>query len=119
MMIAGNALDATTFVDTISPADTFVHLIGTPHPSPGKAPQFRDVELVSVEAAVTAATRAGVRHFVYLSVAQPAPIMREYIAVRQQGEALIRSGGSVPRAGQFPSAPGALGATGLAACRPF
>ena len=36
---------------------------------------------------------AGVRHFVYVSVAHPAPIMHAYIAVRSQGEALIAARG--------------------------
>jgi uncharacterized protein YbjT (DUF2867 family) len=32
-------------------------------------------------------------HIVYVSVAQPAPVMRAYVAVRAAGEALIRSSG--------------------------
>jgi hypothetical protein len=27
----------------VSPSDTFVHLIGTPHPSPAKAKQFQEI----------------------------------------------------------------------------
>jgi uncharacterized protein YbjT (DUF2867 family) len=93
VVIQGNALDATAFASAISVSDTFVHLIGTPHPSPAKAQQFRDVDLVSVQEAVKAAKESGVRHFIYLSVAYPAPIMAEYIAVRQEAEALIRASG--------------------------
>ena len=89
--VHGDALDAATYRDKIAPADTFVHLVGTPHPGPGKAHQFRNVDLASIEAAVAAATHAGVSHFVYLSVAQPAPIMRAYIEVRQRGETLVRA----------------------------
>lgn len=92
-VIHGNALDAATFAGAVAPSDTFVHLIGTPHPSPAKVQQFQDVDLVSVQAAVTAGSSTRIRHFVYLSVAYPAPIMAEYIAVRQQGEALIRASG--------------------------
>jgi uncharacterized protein YbjT (DUF2867 family) len=91
--VPGNALDAATVAAAIGSADTLVHLIGTPRPSPAKAAQFRDVDLASVRAAVTASRQAGVRHLVYVSVAQPAPVMRAYIAVRQQGEALIRDSG--------------------------
>ena len=40
-----------------------------------------------------AARRAGVQHFVYVSVAHPAPVMRAYIAVREEGEALVKSSG--------------------------
>ncbi len=91
--VTGDALDAATFVDAVAPADTFVHLVGTPHPSPAKAKEFRAVDRVSIDAAVTAATRAGVRHFVYVSVAHPAPVMRAYIDVRVEGEALVRASG--------------------------
>jgi uncharacterized protein YbjT (DUF2867 family) len=89
--ILGNALDPTTFRDRVAPADTFVHLVGTPHPAPWKGPQFRAVDLVSIRAAVAAAVHGGVSHFIYLSVANPAPIMRDYIAVRVEGESLLRS----------------------------
>ena len=93
LAIHGNALDAVSFRDAIAPADTFVHLIGTPHPSPTKAQQFIDVDLVSIHAALDAAMHARVRHFIYLSVAHPAPIMGDYIAVRKQGETLVRQSG--------------------------
>jgi nucleoside-diphosphate-sugar epimerase len=92
-VVTGNALDDSTFAASVAPADTFIHLIGTPHPNPSKARQFRDVDLVSVRAAVTAAAHAWVKHFIYLSVAYPAPIMHEYIAVRKEGEAMIRASG--------------------------
>jgi len=91
--VTGNALASATFADAIAPADTLVHLIGTPHPSPAKAAEFQAVDLPSVDAALTAARATGIRHFVYVSVAQPAPVMRAYIAVRQAGEARIRASG--------------------------
>jgi uncharacterized protein YbjT (DUF2867 family) len=89
-LVLGNALDATSYRAGIAPADTFMHLVGTPHPSPAKARQFREVDLVSIRAAVDAASHARMKHFVYLSVAHPAPVMAAYIAVRQAGEALLR-----------------------------
>jgi len=82
----------------VAGCDTFVHLIGVPRPSPLKARQFREIDLpqalASIEAArLSSAKPGGIRHFVYVSVAQPAPIMRAYIEVRQQCErALIQSG---------------------------
>jgi len=91
--VIGNALDTASFTGAIAPADTLVHLIGTPHPSPAKAASFQAVDLVSVDAALAAASTAGVRHFVYLSVAQPAPVMHAYIAVRQAAERRIRQSG--------------------------
>ncbi len=70
-----------------------MHLVGTPRPSPAKARQFREVDLVSIRESVAAAVEARVRHFVYVSVAHPAPIMRAYIEVRAEGERLIREAG--------------------------
>ncbi len=93
MRVIGNALDASTFVVAVPVGATFVHLVGTSHPSPAKAAEFRRVDLASVIAAVDAAVRSGVRHFVYISVAHPAPVMRAYIAVREEGEALVRASG--------------------------
>lgn len=89
--IVGNALDGASYAAQIAPADTFVQLVGVAHPSPAKAKQFREVDLVSGLAAVHAAGASGVRHFVYLSVGQPAPAMKAFIAVRAEVEAAIRS----------------------------
>src|SRR5262245_45731416 len=91
--VSGNALDASAWTASVSPADTFVHLVGTPHPSPAKAPEFKAVDLPSIRAAVAAAVTARVSHFVYVSVAHPAPIMQAYIAVRSEGESLIKANG--------------------------
>ncbi len=92
-VILGDALVASSFAPAVAPADTLVHLVGTPHPSPAKAASFRAVDLVSAHAALDAALQSGVRHFVYVSVAHPAPVMRAYIEVRQAVEARIRGSG--------------------------
>lgn len=92
-VVHGDALRAETYAARVAPADTFVHLIGVAHPNPRKAAEFKDIDLKSCQEAVRAATSAGVRHFVYLSVARPAPIMQEYQAVRAEGERLIRESG--------------------------
>ena len=91
--LVGDALKADSFASAVPPADTFVHLIGVPHPSPAKAAQFREIDLVSIRAAVSAARAANISHFVYLSVAQPAPVMKAFLEVRRQGEDLIRESG--------------------------
>ena len=91
--VHGDALDAKSYAAAVAPADTFVHLVGTPHPSPAKAREFREVDLVSITAAAEAASSARISHFVYLSVAQPAPAMAAYIAVRSAGEAMLRATG--------------------------
>jgi uncharacterized protein YbjT (DUF2867 family) len=91
--IIGEALEPQTYARQIAPADTLVHLVGTPHPSPAKAASFRAVDLVSVDAALAAAREAGIRHFVYVSVAQPAPVMKAYVEARQAAEERIRASG--------------------------
>jgi uncharacterized protein YbjT (DUF2867 family) len=91
--VIGNALDGPSYALNISPADTFVQLVGVAHPSPAKAAEFRKVDLPAGLAAVAAAKSAGVRHFVYVSVAHPAPMMQAYIAVRTECEAAIDSAG--------------------------
>src|SRR5437867_3768338 len=89
--IIGDTLDAATFADSLPRNATLVHLVGTPHPNPSKAQEFERVDLASIKASVEAARRAAVAHLVYVSVAQPAPVMRAYIAVRAAGEAAIAS----------------------------
>jgi len=91
--VTGNALDANGWAASVAPADTLVHLVGTPHPTPAKAAEFQAVDLPSIRAAVRAAVAARVAHVVYVSVAHPAPIMHAYIAVRSEGEALIEREG--------------------------
>lgn len=92
-LVVGDALDAASYSAAVPPAETFVHLVGVPHPSPAKAEQFRSVDLASVRAACAAAVAGGIRHFVYVSVAHPAPMMKAYIAARSEGEELIRTSG--------------------------
>jgi uncharacterized protein YbjT (DUF2867 family) len=91
--VAGDALDSRTFRDAIAPADTLVHLVGVSHPNPLKASQFRKIDLVSLAASLEAAMEAGIRHFVFVSVAQPAPVMQEYVRVRAECEDLLRRSG--------------------------
>jgi uncharacterized protein YbjT (DUF2867 family) len=87
--VSGNALDPNTYQESISPSDTFVQLVGVAHPSPSKATEFQAIDRTSALGAVAAAKQSGVQHFVYLSVAQPAPLMKSYIAVRAECEAVL------------------------------
>ena len=73
--------------------DTFVHLIGVPKPSPAKAKQFREIDLPQALESIEAARRAEIQHFVYVSVAQPAPVMKAYIEVRQECERALEASG--------------------------
>ena len=91
--VMGNALDGASYARKISPADTFVQLVGVAHPSPAKAEEFRKIDLPAGLGAIAAAKSAGIRHFVYVSVAHPAPMMQAYIAVRTECETAIESAG--------------------------
>src|SRR5437879_5695678 len=77
-MVVGDPFDRSTFEKAIAPADTFLQLVGVPHPSPSKAKQFVDIDLRSARESIAAARVAGISHFVYVSVAQPAPVMQAY-----------------------------------------
>jgi uncharacterized protein YbjT (DUF2867 family) len=92
-VVAADPLNAASYRDRIAGCDTFVHLVGVSHPSPAKAAQFRSIDLASAKGAISAAAPAGVRHFVYVSVAQPAPVMKAYIAARMEAEEAIRGSG--------------------------
>jgi len=90
---AGDALNAESVAGAMRPGDTVIHLVGTPHPSPSKADQFEKVDLVSIRSTVGAARKIGIAHLVYVSVAQPAPIMQAFLWVRMLGETMIREAG--------------------------
>ena len=94
-IVVGNPLESGTFVEQVRGADTLVHLVGVPKPAPWKGSQFRAIDGPSAVAAIRAAREAGVRHMVYVSVAHPAPVMRDYIAVRSECEAAIAGAGLV------------------------
>ena len=91
--ILGDALDGKSFASKIAPADTF-RATGrgltshsgesrrVPQHRSGLRPQRRRVR-----------KSAGVEHFVYVSVAHPAPVMKTYIEVRSQCEDMIRQSG--------------------------
>ena len=91
--VIGDALDASTYSEHVTDEHTFVQLVGVPHPSPKKAREFVQVDGKSAREAVRAARKARVPHFVYVSVAHPAPVMKAYIEVRSGCEALIREAG--------------------------
>ncbi len=89
--VIGNALDASTFV--VPSGCVYVHMVGVAHPGPWKARQFHDIDQTALEASVVAASAARVNHFVYVSVAQPAPAMHEYQRVRAHCEKAIADAG--------------------------
>ena len=90
---SGDPLDRRTFADAIVPCDTFVQLVGVPHPSPRKAQQFIDIDLRSARESIAAAREQRIAHFVYVSVAQPAPAMRAYQEARHLAEEALAAAG--------------------------
>jgi uncharacterized protein YbjT (DUF2867 family) len=94
-VVVGDPLKANTFADSVAGVDTLVQLVGVPKPSPWKGVQFRVIDGPSAMAAVRAAASTGLHHFVYVSVAHPAPIMQDYITVRRECEAAITRAGLI------------------------
>jgi uncharacterized protein YbjT (DUF2867 family) len=92
-LVTGDALDWQTFARRVAPCGTFVHLTGVAHPAPWKEQAFRTIDLASLSASAHAAKFAGVSHFVYVSVAQPAPVMKTYIQVRRECERILQETG--------------------------
>ncbi len=92
-VVVGDPFVAESIANGIASADSFVQLVGVPHPSPAKARQFVDIDLRSALASIDAAKRAGVAHFVYVSVARPAPVMRAYQASRAEAERVLVGSG--------------------------
>lgn len=92
-VVQADPLDPASLRSHLQAADTVVQLVGAPKPAPWKGPQFRAVDLVAGRASIDAAQAAGVGHFVYVSVAHPAPIMKDYIAVRRECEARLEAAG--------------------------
>ena len=87
----GDALNADSYVDRVTGCDTFVQLVGVAHPSPSKAAEFQAIDRRSGTEAIRAAANISIKHFVYVSVAHPAPMMHAYIAARSACEDDIRA----------------------------
>ena len=85
-VVRGNALEEASFAGAVGGSDTYVHLTGVTHPAPWKEREFRAIDQASLQASARAACAANAGHFVYVSVAQPAPVMRAYLQVRQECE---------------------------------
>ncbi len=91
--VRGNALDGDSYGSNLGACDTFVQLVGVPHPSPAKAKEFVSIDRKSGEEAIRIAAQNRVPHFVYVSVAHPAPAMHAYIEARSACEAALVASG--------------------------
>ena len=88
--VFGNALEGASYTSFVKGADTFIHLVGVSHPSPAKARQFIEIDQRSGIEAIRAAAQNDIEHFIYLSVAHPAPVMKTYITARVACEQSLR-----------------------------
>jgi len=92
-VVVGSPFDRRTFAGALPGCDAFMQLVGVPHPSPAKAQQFVDIDLRSARESIAAAQEASLAHFVYVSVAQPAPVMQAYQATRAEAERTLAASG--------------------------
>jgi len=90
--VPGDALNPG-YAREIPPCDTFVHLVGVAHRSRATESDLRSLDLATTRVAIAAALAAQVRNFIYVSVAQPAPVMKAYQQVRAECEEAIRVSG--------------------------
>jgi len=91
-VVVANPFEAASFMKDIPADATFVQLLGVPHPGPKKKEQFKTIDLASVKASAIAALHSGIKHFVYVSVAQaPTSIMKDYQECRAEGETTVRA----------------------------
>ena len=91
--VIGDPLNEKSYRHALAPNHVVVHLVGTPRPAPWKAESFERVDFGSVQQLAIATSKAPVSHIVYVSVAQPAPTMRAYVAARVRAEAVLSDGG--------------------------
>ena len=87
--VVGDALDPEAIAPALRPGDTVGPACRHATSKSTQGAGVCRVDLASVRASVAAAARAGAAHFIYVSVAQPAPVMAAYIAARSQGEQAI------------------------------
>lgn len=91
--VVGDALDGSSYEQHLAGCDTFIQLVGVAHPSPAKAKEFVAIDQRSGIEAIRTAKCAGIAHFIYVSVAHPAPAMHAYIAARSACEAELEVSG--------------------------
>lgn len=72
-VITGDALGLRTYQDQVSAGSTFMQLVGAALPAPWMGAAFRSRVFEAVGCTRQSAQPA---HFVYVSVAHPAPVMR-------------------------------------------
>ena len=91
--VIGDPLEAGSYASALRPDHCVVHLVGTPRPAPWKAESFERVDLGSVQQLAAATAASPVAHIVYVSVAQPAPLMRAYVDARRRAEGVLHATG--------------------------
>ncbi len=84
--VVADVLKHETMASAFDGFDTLVHLVGVAHPGPGKEQEFINIDMKSVDELIAATVANTEMHCIYLSVAHPAPLMKAYWTVREQGE---------------------------------
>lgn len=92
-LVLGNALDGDSYAQHLGACDTLAQLVGVTHPSPAKAREFVEIDQKSAMEAIRVAAQARIAHFVYVSVAHPAPMMHAYIEARTACEDKLLASG--------------------------
>lgn len=87
----GDPLDHATYIRHLKPDHTLVQLAGASHPNPLKKDLFQKIDFVCGRESVIAASATQVENFVYVSVAQPLPMMQAYVKARAGVEELLRA----------------------------
>ncbi len=83
----GDPLDLAFLSKELVGVDTLVHLVGISSPGPFADGEFIDVDLKSAQVAAEAAKKAGVKHIIFVSVAQERSyIMDAYQSARALAE---------------------------------
>ena len=90
--VIGDALDGNSYLQHLRLGDTFIQLVGVAHPSPLKLRIRRHRPALRDGGDPRSQTRRR-GHFIYVSVAHPAPAMHAYIAARTACEAEIQASG--------------------------
>jgi len=93
LAVIGNALDGESYAEHVDGCDTFLQMVGVAHPSPSKADQFVLIDQKAGLEAIRVSSHSAIRHFVYLSVAHPAPAMHAYVETRVVCEHALEESG--------------------------
>ena len=91
--VLGDALDASSYAEILHRPTHSSNWSASRIPAPQKLRNFGGSTYRQDWGPSRPRNRAGINHFIYLSVAHPAPLMHAYIAVRAECETAIEAAG--------------------------